>query len=472
MHTSPAETETVAAARTLVQWARAYQAGWRPDTQAWRLADCDVEGSDYVPPDSTKQGRPDALDETDGTDFFGGLGNRYHTLDGHLAPVEDDFCDPPVATRNQLSDAWREDFEEPAPVPAIASVPVAPVEPVVPPASALAAPLPPAAIEPPASIPVARNVAVSPKASEAAPQADEHAGSASLGQCLFAPRPAGRRNLTQWVRIWNGQFSRRRSASWVWVGASAAAVVIMLTVAAAVLLMRNIAAAPPEPTTGLMSLESSPAGATAFIDGVEVGQTPLVKEVSVGSHIVEFRRGKNARTLQLTVAGGTRVTGLVDWNKKPTGRLVIESSASDTAVLVDRKKRGMAPLTLDDLSVGRHTVTLQSSLGSLSRTVTVAEGKTVTVSEELAPGLLRVTAPPGLRVFEGRDIIPLNDQRQALLPSGTHTFRFVDNVTGASERRTVTIEPNAITEVSVAPTVVASAPDTPSPPKAGTGEGP
>jgi hypothetical protein len=52
--------------------------------------------------------------------------------------------------------------------------------------------------------------------------------------------------------------------------------------------------------------------------------------------------------------------------------------------------------------------------------------------------------------------------RRALLPSGPHTLRFVDNVTGASERRTVTIKPNVVTEVSVAP----------SPPKAGAGEGP
>lgn len=388
MHTSPAQTETVAAARTLVQWARTYQTRWQPDAPAWRSADGEPEESD-------------------------GLGNTVHALDGHLDPAEDDCCHTPVADS----------------VRAVASVPVAPVEPVGPPPSVPSAPLPPAAIEPPASAPVAQSVTALPKA-------------------------------------------KRRSASWVWVAASAAVVVITLAVAAGVLLMRTIAAAPPEPTTGLMSLESSPAGATAFIDGVEAGQTPLVKEVPVGNHIVEFRRGKNARTLQLAVAGGTKVTGLVDWNKKPTGRLVIESSASDTTVLVDRKKRGVAPLTIDDLPVGRHTVTLQSLLGSVSRTVTIADGKTVTVSEELAPGLLKVTAPPGVRVFEGRDIIPLNDQRQALLPSGTHALRFVDNVTGASERRTVTIEPNEITEVSVAPTAAASAPETTSPPKAGTGEGP
>ena len=31
--------------------------------------------------------------------------------------------------------------------------------------------------------------------SEAAPRTDEHVGSASLGQCLIAPPPAGRRKL-------------------------------------------------------------------------------------------------------------------------------------------------------------------------------------------------------------------------------------------------------------------------------------
>ena len=388
MHTSPAQTETIAAARTLVQWARTYQARWRPDAQAGRLADCESVG------------------------------------EVHLDPVENDFG-PPVATPPQFSDAGRRDFEEPDPVePPMPQSAAAQPGPGPHPTAPLPEPVPAVAAEPPASAFVARNAAVSSKA--------------------------------------------RRRSLWVWAGAGAAAAVVMLAVAAPLLLKPKIAAAPPAPTTGLMSLESTPAGATAFIDGVEAGQTPLVKEVPVGSHVVEFRRGKNARTLQLTVVGGTKVTGLVDWNKTPTGRLVIKASASDTAVLVDRKKRGTAPLTLDDLPVGKHTVTLQSSLGSISRTVTIAEGKTVTVSEELAPGVLKVTAPTGVRVFEGRDIIPLNDQRQALLPSGTHTLRFVDGVTGASERRTVTIEPNEITEVSVAPTVTASAPDTPAPVEAGT----
>ena len=48
--------------------------------------------------------------------------------------------------------------------------------------------------------------------SEAPPRTDEHEGSASLVQCLIAPPPAGRRNLTRLVRIWKGQVSR---AAWV-----------------------------------------------------------------------------------------------------------------------------------------------------------------------------------------------------------------------------------------------------------------
>ena len=430
---APAQTETIAAARTLVQWARTYQARWRPDATASSLAACDPVGSDYVPVDSAERGRPDDPDASDGSDFLDGLGTRYSTLESHLDPVENDFG-PPVATPPKFTDAGRKDFEEPdlvePPMPQPAAAPPEPAPPVPAPHQAAPPPdpVPAVAIQPPAPAPVAPNAAVSPKA-------------------------------------------KRRSV-WVWAGAGAAAAVVMLAVAAPFLLKPKVAPAPPEPTTGLMSLESIPDGATAFIDGVEAGQTPLVKEVPVGSHVVEFRRGKNARTLQLAVVGGTKVTGLMDWNKKPTGRLVVKSSASDTAVLVDRKKRGTAPLTLDDLPVGKHTVTLQSSLGSVSRTVTIAEGKTVTVSEDLAPGLLKVTAPARVKVFEGSDVIPLNDKRQALLPSGTHTLRFVDDVTGASERRTVTIEPNEITEVSVAPNVAASAPETPSPAEAVTGERP
>ena len=49
-------------------------------------------------------------------------------------------------------------------------------------------------------------------ASEAAPRTGEQAGSASPGQCLLAPRSAGRRNLTQLLRIQDGQVSRTGGA--------------------------------------------------------------------------------------------------------------------------------------------------------------------------------------------------------------------------------------------------------------------
>src|SRR5207244_336752 len=56
---------------------------------------------------------------------------------------------------------------------------------------------------------------------------------------------------------------------------------------------------------------------------------------------------------------------------KATGGLRINSTPSGAMVSVDGKPRGMTPVTIEDLAVGRHTLEIRSASGTVQRTATV-----------------------------------------------------------------------------------------------------
>ncbi len=72
------------------------------------------------------------------------------------------------------------------------------------------------------------------------------------------------------------------------------------------------------PQTNTLTIESTPAGSTVLIDGVESGRTPLTTTVVLGRHAVELRHRKTVRRLDVDVTAGTPVVARVDWNKRET----------------------------------------------------------------------------------------------------------------------------------------------------------
>ncbi|HYT67213.1 MAG TPA: PEGA domain-containing protein [Vicinamibacterales bacterium] len=77
-----------------------------------------------------------------------------------------------------------------------------------------------------------------------------------------------------------------------------------------------VAPTTPETFTGSLYVDSRPRGATVFVDGRSVGQTPLsVPEIAVGSHVVRLEMiGKKVWTTSTRVIAGqvARVTGSLD----------------------------------------------------------------------------------------------------------------------------------------------------------------
>jgi hypothetical protein len=134
---------------------------------------------------------------------------------------------------------------------------------------------------------------------------------------------------------------------------------------------------------------------------------------------------------------------------KGSGRLQVESSPIGAHVLIDGKDRGVTPLTVDGLAVGAHKVVVRGDDGSVQRTVSIASGDTVQLSESIYSGWLHVSAPFEVQISEGRKSITLDDSNQVLLAPGPHDVRFENRTLGLREVRHLDIRPGETTAISL-----------------------
>jgi len=131
-----------------------------------------------------------------------------------------------------------------------------------------------------------------------------------------------------------------------------------------------------------------------------------------------------------------------------TGQLTARSEPPGATVLVDGRERGVTPITMN-VTIGSHTVVLQSEKGSVRRTVTVAFDRAAVVSEAIFAGWLSVFAPFELQITEGSHVIQLDDTGKVLLPPGTHDLKLENRDLGYQETRRVDVQPGQTTSLSL-----------------------
>jgi hypothetical protein len=149
------------------------------------------------------------------------------------------------------------------------------------------------------------------------------------------------------------------------------------------------------PTNGLVTFESEPGDSEILVDGAVMGRTPIEVELPPGTHVIEFKRRRQTRTIKLEVANGERFTKTIDWRLPETGRLNVMSDPPGAQVLVDGRDRGTTPLMLDDIVVGSHTVVVRNATGSVRKTITVRGGHDTEVNETIqASRPAAKTTPP------------------------------------------------------------------------------
>jgi archaellum component FlaG (FlaF/FlaG flagellin family) len=137
--------------------------------------------------------------------------------------------------------------------------------------------------------------------------------------------------------------------------------------------------------------------------------------------------------------------------RRATGGLRVQSTPVGAQVLVDGKPRGITPLTLTDLSPGRHAVGIRSDAGTVERTVTVAANETAEIDESIFPGWIAVYSPFELTIIEGGRVLRPDERGQVMLPPGTHELRLGNKALAFDEVRQIDVKPGETTVLRLTP---------------------
>jgi len=344
----------------------------------------------------------------------------------------------------------------PAPVAAREAAPAA----VLPPAPAAVTPeLPvavapemPAALTPEIPIPKTEPPVVKPAApdlkSEPSFVLPEFEATAPV---RYDPNP--RRVANQEERK-SGHVARSRQP-WGRIAAAAAAVVVLA--AGGYAARKFVAPATAAPANGTLNINSNPPGAQVNVDGQASGVTPLTLTLKPGNHNVELRGSGDPRTIPVTITAGTQVSQYIELPKVTAfGQLQVRSEPAGAAVTVDGIPRGKAPVLVESLAAGEHSVVLEADGANIKQTVAVEAGMTASLVVPLtaadnAPvsGWVAVSAPVELQIFENKRLIGTSQSERLMVTAGRHDLELVNETLGYRQVRTVTVPAGRVAPIRV-----------------------
>jgi hypothetical protein len=205
------------------------------------------------------------------------------------------------------------------------------------------------------------------------------------------------------------------------------------------------------PALGTIRVESARQGATVTIDGVPHGRAPLTASVPVGRHRIEVDGAGQTSTHDIEVAAGRETLVQASGaDLKAMGSIRVTTDPAGAEVLIDGVLHGKAPLTVENVAEGTHTILVRDGSGSVRQTVRVKGNETSDASIPLQPGWLAVFAPVKLEVLENGRAIGSTEGGRILTPPGPHTIEVVSQAMGFRETRQVEIKPGAVAAVTIA----------------------
>jgi hypothetical protein len=208
----------------------------------------------------------------------------------------------------------------------------------------------------------------------------------------------------------------------------------------------------PTVLTGGLNVESDPPGAEVRLDDVVKGTTPLSITVPEGSHTLVVRQGTRVKQLSVDIARDSTKAFYISWtDAEPvaaplvTGSLSVVSDPPGSAVIVDGTARGQTPLTIRELSAGRHDVLVRGAGATYQRAVQVEAGATASLvvggAAATAPswGWISLRMPFTVQVLEAGRVVGTSEIDRILLSPGTHELDFVSDVFGFRQSSKVNI---------------------------------
>ena len=197
------------------------------------------------------------------------------------------------------------------------------------------------------------------------------------------------------------------------------------------------------PDTGSAAITSEPAGAAVAIDGKPSGVTPLTVTLATGSHRIDVGEGPQQRGLDLSIVGGGvaslhfGLAPVADAASATGGGLQVTTEPAGARVFVDGEPRGVSPLTLTNLAVGDHTISVRGTTGeAINRTVSITAAAvsslfiSMTAPAGVASGWLTVTSAVPLQIMSRGTLVGTSDVPRVMLPAGSHDLELVNTALG------------------------------------------
>ncbi len=216
-------------------------------------------------------------------------------------------------------------------------------------------------------------------------------------------------------------------------------------------------------------VQTTPPGWSVLEGDKVLGTTPLTVALPSGRHALLLRRGTTTRPLAVTLPGGAQVVHQLDMTEPPeaptVGALQVNTVPPGAAVALDGTLRGPAPVHLDNLAPGDHTVVVANAGRVVTQQVTITAGGTATLLVPLAQAQPPPQAAPGapapavgwvtisaaieLQVYEGDSLIGSSRNQRIMLMPGPHALRLTNSALGYESTTTVTARPGAVVPLTV-----------------------
>ncbi|OFW39672.1 MAG: hypothetical protein A3F70_14180 [Acidobacteria bacterium RIFCSPLOWO2_12_FULL_67_14] len=241
---------------------------------------------------------------------------------------------------------------------------------------------------------------------------------------------------------------------------AAAAVVLAMVSGAAYATHRYYSASAEGVPTGALVVNTDPSGAAVSVDGEERGRSPLRLTLAPGTHVLDIAGDGAQRKFAVAITAGTEVQQFIELPKAAagagTGRLQVSSEPSGARVMIEGQPRGTTPVTIDGLTPGSYSVTLEGELGSVTQQVAVQPGALASLVVPLgaprgAPvsGWVAIAAPAEVQIFENHRLVCSSRLDRIMFAVGRHELEVVNETLGYRSTRTVNVTPGQVANVAL-----------------------
>lgn len=178
--------------------------------------------------------------------------------------------------------------------------------------------------------------------------------------------------------------------------------------------------------------------AEIYIDKKMMGKGTWRGPLQEGRYEVEARKDRHKSTYKtITIKANEPQDIILDAPTPITGKLMVSSTPLDAEILVDGNAVGVTPMTISELIIGEHTITLnRKNHKSETRTVKIEEGKATELHVELSDmaEMTITTAPDGAAIRlngENKGTTPFRE----VLTSGDYDLKLMHSKYRTYEKR-------------------------------------